>query len=189
MCVDRDHVIHALGQSSLCCTAQVVGVPFASMVQLQHHAVRQASAGVPFFSLQAFKKVANGPLWFGLPISSISNSQVVLNVNAASLQLVVNASPGKIMFGQVSSPQYPPPLPRPPLTRCAYTLTYLVILIRCVHAQSIVAGYPSHLEIMHVAHCWLPHFAVCNQQVTPPFCAGDGRDIGAKRCQGHVAIL
>ena len=53
--------------------------------------------------VQAFKKVANGPLWFGLPIKSISNSQVVLNVNAASLQLVVNASPGKIMFGQVSS--------------------------------------------------------------------------------------
>lgn len=54
--------------------------------------------------VQAFKKVANGPLWFGLPIKSISNSQVVLNVNAESLQLVVNASPGKIMFGQVSSP-------------------------------------------------------------------------------------
>lgn len=53
--------------------------------------------------IQAFKKVANGPLWFGLPIKSISNSQVVLNVNAESLQLVVNASPGKIMFGQVSS--------------------------------------------------------------------------------------
>ncbi len=45
--------------------------------------------------------MANGPLWFGLPITSISNSEVVLNVNAASLQLVVNASPGKIMFGQV----------------------------------------------------------------------------------------
>lgn len=53
--------------------------------------------------VQAFRKVANGPLWFGLPVTSISNSQVVLNVNAASLQLVVNASPGKIMFGQVSS--------------------------------------------------------------------------------------
>ena len=52
-------------------------------------------------AVQAFRKVANGPLWFGLPITSISNSQVVLNVNAASLQLVVNASPGKIMFGQV----------------------------------------------------------------------------------------
>lgn len=45
--------------------------------------------------------MANGPLWFGLPITSISNSEVVLNVNAASLELVVNASPGKIMFGQV----------------------------------------------------------------------------------------
>ncbi len=53
--------------------------------------------------MQAFRKLANGPLWFGLPITSISNSEVVLNVNAASLELVVNASPGKIMFGQVSS--------------------------------------------------------------------------------------
>ena len=30
--------------------------------------------------------------------------QVVLNVNAASLQLVVNASPGKIVFVQVHRP-------------------------------------------------------------------------------------
>lgn len=62
---------------------------------------RCAAPNPPTLCAQAFRKVANGPLWFGLPITSISNSEVVLNVNAASLQLVVNASPGKIMFGQV----------------------------------------------------------------------------------------
>ena len=51
---------------------------------------------------QVFYKVAGGPLWFGLPVTSISNSLVTLNVIADSLQLVTNLSPGKILSAQAS---------------------------------------------------------------------------------------
>ncbi len=52
--------------------------------------------------LQAFTKVPNGPLWFGLPIINIQNSVVTLNVKADNLTFTVNSSPGRIMFAQVS---------------------------------------------------------------------------------------
>ena len=52
--------------------------------------------------VQAYNKVANGPLYFGIPLTNIQNSLITLSVKADSLSLVVNASPGKIMFAQVS---------------------------------------------------------------------------------------
>ena len=52
--------------------------------------------------MQAYNKVANGPLYFGIPLTNIQNSLITLSVKADSLSLVVNASPGKIMFAQVS---------------------------------------------------------------------------------------
>ena len=45
--------------------------------------------------------MAGGPLWFGLPITSITNSLVTINVVADSLELVTNESPGKILSAQV----------------------------------------------------------------------------------------
>ena len=51
--------------------------------------------------VQAYNKVANGPLYFGIPLTNIQNSLITLSVKADSLSLVVNASPGKIMFAQV----------------------------------------------------------------------------------------
>ena len=50
---------------------------------------------------QAFYPVAGGPLWFGLPITSITNSLVTINVVADNLELVTNESPGKILSAQV----------------------------------------------------------------------------------------
>lgn len=58
---------------------------------------------------QVFYKVAGGPLWFGLPVTSISNSLVTLDVVADSLQLVTNLSPGKILSAQACID--PPPSP------------------------------------------------------------------------------
>ena len=52
--------------------------------------------------LQVFTKASGGPLWFGLPITSITNSLITLNVIADSLRLVTNQSPGKILSAQVS---------------------------------------------------------------------------------------
>ena len=51
--------------------------------------------------VQAFKKVASGPLWFGLPITQTLNSLVTLSVKADNLVYVVNASPGSILAGRV----------------------------------------------------------------------------------------
>ena len=51
--------------------------------------------------LQAFYPTAGGPLWFGLPVTAVTNSLVTLNVIADSLQLVTNESPGKIIYAQV----------------------------------------------------------------------------------------
>lgn len=53
--------------------------------------------------MQAYNKVANGPLYFGIPLTNIQNSLITLSVKADSLSLVVNASPGKIMFAQVGA--------------------------------------------------------------------------------------
>ena len=52
--------------------------------------------------LQVFTKASGGPLWFGLPVTSITNSLITLNVIADSLRLVTNQSPGKILSAQVS---------------------------------------------------------------------------------------
>ena len=52
--------------------------------------------------MQAFYPVAGGPLWFGLPVTGITNSIVTLSVAADSLALVTNESPGKILSAQVS---------------------------------------------------------------------------------------
>ena len=52
-------------------------------------------------ALQAFKKVAGGPLWFGLPITQTLNSLVTLSVKADILTYVVNSSPGSILAGRV----------------------------------------------------------------------------------------
>lgn len=79
--------------------------------------------------------MANGPLWFGLPITSISNSQVVLNVNAASLQLVLNASPGKIMFGQVT-----------PLPHSASVLLTRMSIACCVQCIAVDFGQISPMR-------------------------------------------
>ena len=45
--------------------------------------------------------MANGPLYFGIPLTNIQNSLITLSVKADSLSLVVNASPGRIMDAQV----------------------------------------------------------------------------------------
>ena len=50
--------------------------------------------------------MAGGPLWFGLPVTSISNSLITLNIVADSLQLVTNLSPGKILSAQVLQEGY-----------------------------------------------------------------------------------
>lgn len=60
-------------------------------------------------SLQAFYKAAGGPLWFGLPVTAITNSLVTLNVVADSLKLVTNLSPGKILSAQVPFMTVPQP--------------------------------------------------------------------------------
>lgn len=56
---------------------------------------------------QAFYRQQGGPLWFGLPVSGITNSLVTLNVAADGLTLVTNASPGKILSAQVRWPSPP----------------------------------------------------------------------------------
>ncbi|KAK9805195.1 hypothetical protein WJX72_005302 [[Myrmecia] bisecta] len=50
---------------------------------------------------QVFKQTTNGPLWFGLPVTGISNSLLTLNVRADLLKMIVNTSPGKILSTQV----------------------------------------------------------------------------------------
>ena len=52
---------------------------------------------------QAFSKLQGGPLWFGLPLSSILNSVVTLNVAADSLTLVTNESPGLVLSAVLCS--------------------------------------------------------------------------------------
>ncbi|KAK9858858.1 hypothetical protein WJX84_008886 [Apatococcus fuscideae] len=62
--------------------------------------VSRYGGGLPG-ATQAFKKVASGPLWFGLPITQTLNSLVTLSVKADNLTYVVNSSPGSILAGRV----------------------------------------------------------------------------------------
>ena len=43
-----------------------------------------------------------GSLYFGLPVNSILNSVVTLTLDAASLTLVQNVAPGKVVSAQAS---------------------------------------------------------------------------------------
>ena len=45
---------------------------------------------------------ASGSLYFGLPVTSLLNSLVTLTLSAASLTLVQNVAPGKIVSAQAS---------------------------------------------------------------------------------------
>ena len=47
---------------------------------------------------------AGGSLYFGLPVTSILNSLVTLSVDASTVALVQNASPGKILSALASTP-------------------------------------------------------------------------------------
>lgn len=49
--------------------------------------------------LQGYSNFGN--LYFALPVTSILNSVVTLTVNADSVSLVTNVSPGKILSAQV----------------------------------------------------------------------------------------
>lgn len=46
---------------------------------------------------------SSGNLYFGLPVNSILNSVVTLTLDAGSLSLVQNVSPGKILNAQAST--------------------------------------------------------------------------------------
>ena len=61
--------------------------------------VRQAGT----LTSQAFTKISGGPLWFGLPVSSILNSVVSLTVNADELTLVTNVAPGLVVSAVLCS--------------------------------------------------------------------------------------
>ena len=48
-------------------------------------------------ALQAFTKSTGGDIWFGLPVTATLSSVVTLTVNADSLTLVTNQSPGQVI--------------------------------------------------------------------------------------------
>ena len=58
------------------------------------------SAGKPEATepaVQAFSKSTGGDIWFGLPVTATMSSVVTLTVNADSLALVTNQSPGQVI--------------------------------------------------------------------------------------------